>query len=89
MLNMQDNQITIKQLKEHEPEKHKCLTFDVFSWTIEEIMNNVNELMKYLTKEFSKKNFPEMKNLSLQNQGLLFYKYAYQAKKLKPSLKVT
>lgn len=56
---------------------------------MDEVMNNINDVMKYLTKAFAKKKFPEMKNLSQQNQGILFYKYAQQAKKVKPNLKVT
>ena len=49
----------IKQIKEHEPQRHKSMNFDVFSWTIDEVMQNVREVMAYLTKEFTKKNSPE------------------------------
>ncbi len=79
----------IKQIKEHEPEKNKCLTFDVFCWTMDEIMTNVHELMCYMTKSFVNKRCPELKGHSLYDQGLMFVKYALQAHKVKPSFRIT
>lgn len=39
---IQDNNIKIKQFREQEPEKYKFLVkFDVFSWTLPEILGNV------------------------------------------------
>ena len=50
--------MTIKQLKEHKPDKYKGMNFDIFSWTIDEVINSLGEVMVYLTKEFANKHAP-------------------------------
>ena len=57
------------------------MNFDVFSWTMDEVMSNVHLVMKHLTNSFTKKHAPEMKEEHIQTKGLLFYKYFLKSEK--------
>ena len=84
----------IKQIKDHQPDKHRHMNFDVFSWTMQEVMGNVNVVMKHLTTSFANKHAAELRDESLEVKGLFFVKYflKYKRSKMKfniPESKVT
>ena len=47
---IKNGEFKIKQFKEQEPEKHKFLSkFDVFSWTLPDILKTVREFSLEMT----------------------------------------
>ena len=73
----------IKQFKEQQPQKHKFLSkFDVFSWTLPEILKTVREFVVEMTEFYVNTRIPELKKETIENKVLILVKYAYSAKKI-------
>ena len=58
------------------------MNFDVFSWTIHQVMSDVHMVMTHLTNCFAKKHAPELDGSSPNVKGLFFVKYTLKYKKL-------
>jgi hypothetical protein len=50
---------------------------------MDEVMNTVNEVMVQLTKGFSRKHAPEIKEETLYTRGFFFVKYALEMHKIR------
>ena len=82
-MSIKNGEVKIKQFKEQKPEKHKFLTkFDVFTWTLPEILKTVRDFSVEITEIIANRSIPELKKESIQTKGILLVKYAYHAKKI-------